>query len=110
MLWEAHGVEGFAWQAYLAHKGKGKGSEKGKGKRKGRGKADTFMGDGPEPVWPADQKVDTPLSERTGARVEIGPPRTEPPLWDWKGGRSWTDTDTDWKHSDEDWGQSTDSD
>ena len=86
---------------------KPRGFYKGKGKDKGKGKG---MGDGPEPVWPADPKVETPLSERLGARVEIGPPRIEPPIWDWTGGRSWTDSDTDWKHSDEDWGQSTDSD
>ena len=33
-----------------------------------KGKGDTFMG-------PEDEQVDTPLRERTGARVEIGPQR-----------------------------------
>ena len=44
------------------------------GVAKGKGKGDTFMG-------PEDEQVDTPLRERTGARVEIGPQRTNPVEW-----------------------------
>ena len=57
---------------------KGKGSEKGKGKGKGNGSEkgkDKGNGKGFE-------KGDTPLNERTGARVEIGPHRFEPVEWD----------------------------
>ena len=37
------------------------------------------MGDGPDPVWPIEdraQNFNLPLNERRGARAEIGPPRT----------------------------------
>ena len=61
-----------------------------------------FLGDGTEPVWPADQKVDIPLNERRGARVDIGPHRFEPVPWDnliRSRGCEWTDTDSDWTHA-----------
>ena len=49
-------------------------------------------------------KGDAPLQERTGARVDIGPPRTTPVAWhdliEWRGEhgrtRALTDADTDW--------------
>ena len=62
------------------------------GVAKGRGKGDPFMG-------PEDEQVDTPLRERTGARVEIGPQRTNPVEWDgcMRSQRSpYDDADSDW--------------
>ena len=111
----AHGVVNKTQQAYLACTVKGQGSEKGNAAVA----AATFLGDGPEPVWPIVARarmVDIPLNERRGARVVIGPPRT-PEEWHselgWRdehcrsrswgdeqedahepGGRSSTDTDT----------------
>ena len=64
-------------------------------------------------IVPDDEQVDTPLHERTGARVEIGPHRTNRVEWhnlttwsEWTNAhgrsRSWSDTDTDWKDTDTD--------
>ena len=78
-LAEANGVVKATKQAYLACKAKGQGSEKGNAAVA----AATFLGDGPEPVWPIEARarmVDIPLNERRGARVVIGPPRT-PEEW-----------------------------
>ena len=78
-LAEANGVVKATKQAYLACKAKGQGSEKGNAAVA----AATFLGDGPEPVWPIEARarmVDIPLNERRGARVVIGPPHT-PEEW-----------------------------
>ena len=63
-------------------KGEGNGSEKGKGKGNGKG----------------SEKGETPLNERTGARVEIGPYRFELVEWDTlirNRGSAGSDTDID---------------
>ena len=99
-------------QAYLACKGKGRGTEKGNAAVA----AATFLGDGPEPVWgivARARMVDIPLNERSGVRAEIGPPRT-PEEWHselgWRDehgrSRSWGDEQKD----DTDSSKSTDSD
>ena len=78
-LAEANGVVKATKQAYLACKAKGQGSEKDNAAVA----AATFLGDGPEPVWPIEARarmVDIPLNERRGARVVIGPPHT-PEEW-----------------------------
>ena len=50
---------------------------KGKGKRYGRQGHWNDKGNGK-----GSEKGDIPLNERRGARVEIGPPRTDPVPWD----------------------------
>ena len=105
-LAEAHGVVEATKQAYLACTGKGKGSEKGNAAVA----AATFLGDGPEPVWTIKARAQMdhmPLTERRGARVEIGPPRTSEEWhselgWRDEHGRSrsWGDERDDDNHSD----------
>ena len=94
---------------------KPRGFYKGKGKDKGKGKG---MGDGPEPVWPIEAgeaheikscdtgtlryRADIPLNERSGAPVVFGPPRRDPVPWDnLIRNRGWSDTDTDWKDTED---------
>ena len=85
-----------------------KGFYKGKGKGKGKGNLHGAVSTREAhelkscDMGTLRYRADIPLNERSGAPVVIGPPRRDPVPWDnLIRNRGWSDTDTDWKDTED---------